>query len=537
MTRAWPAVLLFAAALWLMLASSPARAHASLVRSEPANASVLAQAPGAVTLSFNEDVTPTRIQIVEPDGRGIAPRAAHADGATLTVALPPLGEGSHAVSWHVISTDGHPVSGVLAFSVGTASARPAPASGPMPGALAAVIWLARVALYLGLFIGVGGVFAGAWIVPDGAWRAGGPYRAARRAIDAALALGLLGAGVAPGLQGADMLGAGLMQGLAPHAWRTGAGSPYGLTLGIAAGALALALAAHCVRATGAARAASLLALAGTGLALAASGHASTAPPTWLTRPAVFLHAAGLALWIGALLPLAAVLRQGDAAGPRTLLRFSRLIAYPLAALALAGLALAAIQLGRPSALLDTDYGHVLALKLALVAAVLLLAAHNRWRLTGAAVQAQAGAARRLRRSIAVEAALLLAILAVVGLWRFTVPPRSLADAARAGESVRLQLHGDKAMIDLRLAPGRAGPVSITATLHGGAPPVREVSFTLSNSAAGIDALRVPATRVADGVWRADAVPIPTAGRWTIRVALLVDEFTQLSLEGTVTLGR
>jgi len=209
---------------------------------------------------------------------------------------------------------------------------------------------------------------------------------------------------------------------------------------------------------------------------------------------------------------------------------------------LAGLALAAIQMGSPSALLTTDYGRVLALKLALVAIVLLLAAFNRWRLTGAAARGEASATRRLRRSIAVETLVLLAILAVVALWRFTVPPRSLAHAAHAvhaQERVQVQLHDPRATADLRLAPGRAGPVAITASISdaSGALAAREVRYTLSNPAVGIEALHAQAAEVSPGVWRADAVTIPTAGRWTVEVAILIDDFTQIRLEGSVTLGR
>jgi len=239
--RAWPAgLLLLAALLALMLASPRARAHASLVQSEPANASALAQAPGALTLRFNEDVAPTRIELVEADGSKVAPRAVHAGGATLTVQLPPLGEGVHALSWHVVSADGHPVAGVVTFSVGAAAARPTSASVRMPGSLAAAIWLARIALYIGLFVGVGGAFFAAWVIAGGARRGADPDRmAGARIIDAALLLGLLSAAASPGLQGADMLGLGAASGMQWHTWRTGAGSPYGITLGIAACAMGL----------------------------------------------------------------------------------------------------------------------------------------------------------------------------------------------------------------------------------------------------------------------------------------------------------
>ena len=53
---------------------------------------------------------------------------------------------------------------------------------------------------------------------------------------------------------------------------------------------------------GVARGLSAVAMAGVGLSLAASGHAASAPPQWLTRPAVFLHGVAVAYWIGALCP-------------------------------------------------------------------------------------------------------------------------------------------------------------------------------------------------------------------------------------------
>ena len=52
--------------------------------------------------------------------------------------------------------------------------------------------------------------------------------------------------------------------------------------------------------------------------------------------------------------------------------------------------LAAIQVETPSALLTTAYGRVFLVKLALVLALLILAAVNRWRLT------RTGAARQQR---------------------------------------------------------------------------------------------------------------------------------------------
>ena len=61
---------------------------------------------------------------------------------------------------------------------------------------AVLIWLARIGVYLGLFVGVGGVFFAAWIGqgPGGA-----------RVISGALAIGLVSALASLGLQGLDLL--------------------------------------------------------------------------------------------------------------------------------------------------------------------------------------------------------------------------------------------------------------------------------------------------------------------------------------------
>ena len=102
------------------------------------------------------------------------------------------------------------------------------------------------------------------------------------------------------------------------------------------------------------------------------------------------------------------------------------------------------------------------------------------------------AAARLARSIAVEVVLVVAILGTVWLWRFTPPPRSLAAAAAA--PVSLHLHGAKAMADVTITPGRAGPATVAIVVRApdfGVPDAREVTLTLANPDAGIEPIRAP----------------------------------------------
>ncbi|ODS90920.1 MAG: hypothetical protein ABS45_14950 [Comamonas sp. SCN 65-56] len=528
----WLYPLLLALLLGTLLLGSAAWAHTALLHAEPADGSVLAQAPRQALLTFGEPVTVTRLQIIEPDGSALPVPGARTEGAQVQVPLPALTDGNHALVWHVISADGHPVSGVLRWSVGIGAAPVAPAVAVSTAPLKTAIWLAKWALYLGLFLGAGTAF---WC----AWNASACTPSARRLGSALLAIGLVSAVLSPALQGADMLGLALHESARWQAWRTGAQSSLGATLALAGVSLLLALGALRGHGSWLARSAGLLALLGSGAALSASGHASTAPYPW-ARAAVLVHVCAVALWLGALIPLATSLRQPGTDALRLLARFSRAIPWVLAALVLAGLALASIQLGDPRALTGTGYGRVLLAKLALVALVLLLAAWNRWRLTPAVLQLQNGAGQRMARSIAIETGMLVAVLAVVALWRFTPPPRSLAPPATTAakaQPARLFLDNGQTRMALVITPAATGPVTITATLDPGSVTPQEVAFVLANPALGMEALHAQAHAVAPGRWRADAVLIPAAGDWTVRAELLLDAFTQTTLQGRVTIAR
>lgn len=507
-------VLLLLMALAAMAAGvTAARAHASLLSSQPADGAMLAQAPAAATLTFNEPVSVQALRLIGPDATTTVLPMPNAS-ATLTVALPALAQGTHLLSWRVISADGHPVGGSLIFSVGRITGPPAAAT-DTPAALKAGIVVLRIAIYLGLFVGVGGAVFGAWIAPLTA--------AAQRAVTAALLVGLIASVPALGLQGLDSLGAPLRALAQAAPWQAGLRSSYALSLALAALAMLLALAGTRRKLL------ALGALALVGAALAASGHASTAPPQWLMRPTVFAHAVAVALWVGSLLPLCAALGRPD----RTALaRFSALITVPVLVLLASGFGLAWRQIDRIATLPQTAYGRILIAKLALVAVLLLLAAVNRAALTRPALAGSARAITWLRRSIAAEIVLALAILGVVALWRFTPPPRVLALA----EPAFVHLHDVRAMADLTLTPGRAGPVKATLRLlrEDFTPlPAKEVTLTLSDPAAGIEAMTRPARSAGDGTWQADGFHLPVGGRWEVRIEVLVSDFEKIVLDGPV----
>jgi copper transport protein len=509
-----------AALLLVVCGSNSAFAHASLVATEPRDGSMVAQAPNTVRLRFNEPVTPAVIRVIDAEGRTRDDAAVHAIDETIEITLPKgLPAGTQVISYRVISADGHPVAGSMMFSVGMGKAAAVPSSSD--ATLAILIWLSRIGLYLGLFVGVGGVFFNAWTAE---------LRARSKPVVAALTLGLVSAIVALGCQGLDLLELPIRDILTLAPWRAAIATTLGPSLVIAAAAMGLSCLALRLLSAKMARALSAVALAGVGLSLAASGHASTAPPQWLTRPAVFLHAIGLAWWVGALLPLLALARHPAQPLLPVLHRFSRMAVPVVGVVALTGLLLAVIQLESFQALTSTNYGWILCIKLALVVLLLALAALNRFRLTPA-LQSPSQNTRPLVRSIGFECAVVVGILALVAGWRFTPPPRSLTAAVRP--PLALHIHSDKAMFQVLISRSRAGTDDfVLQIMAGDATPLqaKEVSLFLSLPEKGIEPMERKAARDADGIWTIRDVPIPFAGLWRVRVDALVTDFEKVTLE-------
>lgn len=282
-----------------------------------------------------------------------------------------------------------------------------------------------------------------------------------------------------------------------------------------------------------AQAGSFVALLLAGIALALSGHASAADPQWLMRPAVFLHAVTIALWVGALLPLGLALKNREARALPALQRFSYTIPMIVAVLIVAGCALAYVQIGQPRALVETAYGQVMLVKLVLLVGLFLLAAVNRWTLTDPAEAGDLSAIRRLAGSIVVETTIALLVFGTAAALRFTPPPRVIT--AAAAEPAREFIQTDKALAFIELHPGRAGPVDVSVNVLNGdfrLLDAKEVTLMLSNPKVGIEPFKRKLVRRGEANWRSDGpVTIPIAGLWRVRIDVLISDFDLVRLEG------
>jgi copper transport protein len=519
-------LLLFAA---LLLQTGLAAAHASLNSASPSDRAVVAAAPSTFSLTFSEPVSPLAITLIRPDGTSAALGDLSLHDTRLDIAAPKnLGRGTHVLSWRVVSADGHPIGGSVVFSIGEVSSAVPVVAEAVDWPVRAGLWLARIGLYAGLFLGAGGVFAIVVLMPG--------CQAGTGFVRTALVVGVAGAVPSLGLQGLDALGAPLTRIADPAVWSTGLSTSYGSTVVVAVIALLLGFAGLAGPASQR-RFAALLALGLVALAPALSGHASAASPQWLMRPSVFVHALGIALWTGALVPLGLALRRRETGAMAGLARFSKAMPPVLALLVTTGLVLAVVQVEAPAALLATAYGQLLLAKLALLVLLFMLAAANRWLLTDAVAAGDTTAAQKLVRAIAAETLIVVLVFGVAAAWRFTPPPRALA--AAAAQPATTHIHTAQAMADLSVTPGRTGTVSVTAALMAGdfGPlEAKEVRFVFANPAAGIEPFDRPAIKAADYVWRAHGIVLPLPGTWTVRIDILITDYEMARLEGEIAIA-
>ncbi|SDS16343.1 hypothetical protein SAMN04489751_1375 [Brevibacterium sandarakinum] len=127
MTRTtWSALKLGFAALLVatlsVFAFAPASAHDQLVSSNPEDGTTVDQQPEWIEMTFSGEVQEVGSEVkVVIDGKNVSAGELAVDGKKLTVALPDnLKPGDYTVTWRVVSSDGHPISGDFDFTIADA---------------------------------------------------------------------------------------------------------------------------------------------------------------------------------------------------------------------------------------------------------------------------------------------------------------------------------------------------------------------------------------------------------------------------------
>jgi copper transport protein len=312
-----------------------------------------------------------------------------------------------------------------------------------------------------------------------------------------------------------------------------------------------------------------------------SGHAGTGSQVPLALLADAVHIAGVSLWVGALPVLAfALLPTADLATlKRTVPRYSQLALGCVIAIVVSGSYQSWREVGSLDALTSTDFGRLLLVKLGVFAVLIVVAAfsrdivNQRYRYdeddeddeddpdpddgTGAAPQPSddrdlvsvgagstgraareiqiddpdfafdhvplddASAARRLRRSVWLEVAIAVVVLAVTALLVNAAPAREANSGPWIG-----YIKTPTLWFDTNVVPARVGPndIHFSAITPGGAPKdVLEMTAQATDVERGLGPIEIPLRRLAPGHYFSPGFRFPFAGDWKISVRALVGE--------------
>ncbi|WP_184533973.1 copper resistance CopC/CopD family protein [Micromonospora polyrhachis] len=542
----WPArvaatfgLLVMALAL-LVAPGTPASAHAVLASSSPVPDTVLSSAPAEVVLTFSEPVrqVPGKIRVLGPDGSRVDRGEPTFDGALVRIPVDPGGaRGTYLVSYRVISADSHPVAGGYTYSVGAPSTPPADSDtgSAVDSVVAVAVPVAKYVGYVGLVLLAGVVLVLSLLWPQRLSR----HRAARLAWTG---LGLVAFATLAGLwlQVPYTNGGGLFS-VDGSALTDVLGSPFGAAHLVRLGILvAIGI---LLRPLLAGRSGPvdqwLLVILGLG-ALATwpiAGHPAASPVPAVSVVVDAVHLGSMAIWLGGLTMLVAVLlRQADERELTAIMPvWSRWATAAVSALVLAGTVQALIEVGTPAALVSTRYGWLLLAKVGLFALVIAVAAYSRQLVRRRAAADEPG---RIRRAVWAELGITAVILAVAAALVQTTPARTADADAPGGGTIgyyATTLTSNLYSLELVVDPAEVG--SNTLHLDVFTPdrkplPVVEWRVTAALPAQGIEPIEVPLLPLTDNHATGE-IKLPARGDWQLRITVRTSEIDQATVIATV----
>jgi copper transport protein len=594
------------AAVIVVALAAPAFAHAQLESTNPAPGAVLTGTPNAITLEFSEPVTVALggIRLFDENGDRIAtdPPTKPAGNTVSTETRGKLANGSYVVTWRVTSADTHPIQGAFTFQIGTGGN----ATGRDVTSLADRLladqrgtevvgdaWgVARFLAFAGIAVLIGSV---AFCVA--VWSRARTFRAAR--VITYSGLGVLAFATLAGflLQGPYAAGLGLSHVFDTALWRDVAATRFGTVWLARLGLLAVAfvLVRMLFARSDRTRLPTwwLVVAGAAAVAIAATpalaGHSTTGEYVGLALFASVVHVLAMSVWLGGLVLMAVVVLRGNEIEERrdVVLDFSFVATWCVLALIASGAFQTWRQVRNLDALRDTDFGHILVVKLVVFALMGVFALFSREIVgrvfdyvdgddedeaaavgsvatvsggavdTGdaaddggsgeARVDARTGLMdldpevrgewRNLRRSAWAEALLGIVILAVTAVL-VNATPAVTANAGAGEGAAGVTMRSNQVVVDVTVAPAQAGrnDIHVSTFTPAGAPmDVAELTVTFDLPSREIAAIDVPLRKLGPGHYLSPGFNIPIAGDWRIVAKARLTDVDQVTLTDTVTI--
>ncbi len=278
------------------------------------------------------------------------------------------------------------------------------------------------------------------------------------------------------------------------------------------------------------------------------GHAGASPGMagnfHLVSDMVHLLAAGA--WLGGLPAFALLLARArsepgwDDVAVTATRRFSVVGILSVGGLLASGLTNSWYLLSGPRDLVTTDYGRLVALKIGLFAAMVTLAAVNRFYLTPRLPERSA--LRALLRNSIAEIGLGLCVVLFVAVLG-TLPPAAHIHPTPADippNAAFVHIHAPEAMADVTVDPGRAGTAQVTIRVvreDFSRFPAKDVRLVLEPPSPGSRKLERDAIEQSDGSWGVNGIPLAESGIWTVRVIVTPSKGEPIPLDAPIVIER
>jgi len=536
--------------IWLILivllysvwTAPPVSAHAVLLRSTPSANAVLEQPPVQVELFFTETLEPNlssiqvfdaNNQIVDAGDVSVDP----SDPTRMTVTLHLLSDGVYTVTWKALSTvDGHQTVGTFPFAVGNANA--AAVSGIQQSTTARLpvsALMAKFLLLVSLAILVGQRFFIA-LVWNPALKSNQNDVSKPAVWSRLYRIGLIGVLLSIGLgilsQAGQATGNELSSPWNLHTGHILTGTRLGVIwlARLALGMLAVWLAGM--------KESIVRDWVGFGVNLALlltvtlTSHAATEARPLLPILGDWIHLIGMTFWLGGLVYLFTGIRQvqqleGELRTRLTSLLASRFSINAIIFVSLIGLTgfySAYLRVGSWPALLTSLYGHVLLVKQAFVAGLLVIAAINLFVISPRLKQdrlqgiSDTGLVARLGKILILDLTFAGLLLASVSFLTYIPPAKAV--------NLNIDLTGtakvDDLKLDITILPGRVGQNTFTLRLASNGQPVQsatEVLLRFTPTQGNIPPSELELIGLGDGSFVAKGVHLSLPGTWQVQAVV------------------
>lgn len=530
----------------LFLFPSIFSAHAYIKQSMPLENEILEKPPKEVTIQFDESIQPAfhSIKVFDSEGNRVDKENGQIDPKQPSVLKSGLkknlSEGTYRIKWKVVSSDGHPVEGVIPFQIGTESQGTSglhnETEGYTPKAdLIMIRWLQYLsnASYVGL------LFFYMAILPKG-------YRKNRTAdqlflrmygisfvlLFMSILLSLpLQATIESGLPWSEVFSFQLLENVLSN-------TAFGQTwIYQAAILLTLGLITSFIGMAESTKKVIVWACFGLGIALLLTktftSHAAAGNNQLVKISMDFVHLLAASIWVGSLIGFAALLpwrKRAETKQDYLLMvnRFSKWGIILVLLLTFTGVFGILLYIPTLSSLFQTAYGKVLVSKIILFLLMVILAALN-------FMKGKRKRGRGLAASIWGEftVGLMILIISVV----LTNLPTAMQSPGPFKES-KTVTHSNQ--VTLRVTPNRIGENLYEVTLKDRqGQPIKNIeqlhlTFTMPEMDMGKETVNL--TKIADGKYQVQGLHFSMAGKWNVHVHVLTKSLESIDTDFSVLAG-